>query len=382
MYRNVFNTALVAACTLLPFAAHGETNADVISRWQLTPFWEGTTVHGESCFFLEETTGTAPTSTLLFAPTKIVSVVHTPTGATFEEGRDYTLDANTRRITLTEGTRIPFTTKADFEPPLGQSGQLYRDETRDIFFDNVRRFHDLQVEVTYEHAEGDWANLKGPTPQSALKLLPEVGAKLAAHEALTVCLLGDSISFGLNASDSGDAPPNQPPYGSLFVQGLSARFGSAIDYTNFSVSGMGAPWGLEQAPLVAEKKPDLVIVAFGMNDASGRFTPADFTANIQRIMDAIKAAHPAVTFIVVSPMLGNADWKHAAPDLYPLYRDTLLTLQGPGVAVADLTSFWEIFLDRKRFVDTTGNGVNHPNDFGHRVYAQVLLALFPDALKG
>lgn len=29
----------------------------------------------------------------------------------------------------------------------------------------------------------------------------------------------------------------------------------------------------------------------------------------------------------------------------------------------------------KNFLDLTGNGVNHPNDFGHRVYARVLSAL-------
>lgn len=339
-------------------------------------------MRGESLFFLEEVAGALPTSTLLFTPTKIIAVVHTPTGTTYEEGRDYTVDAASRRLTLTKDTRIPFTTKADFEPALGQSGQLYRDETRDIFFENEHRFHDLQVEVTYEHTEDAWVGINGPVPQSGGEYLPDITRKLNAKEPLNVCLLGDSISFGLNASGVAGVPPLQPAYGDLFVQGLSARFGSAIDFTNFSVSGMGAPWGIEQAPLVAEKKPDLAIIAFGMNDASGHFTPADFTANIQRIMDAIKSIHPATSFIVVSPMRGNAEWKHAAPDLYPQYRDALMALQGPGVAVADLTSFWSVFLEHKRFADITGNGVNHPNDFGYRVYAQVLLALFPGASKG
>jgi hypothetical protein len=32
-------------------------------------------------------------------------------------------------------------------------------------------------------------------------------------------------------------------------------------------------------------------------------------------------------------------------------------------------------LKRKQDWDQTGNGVNHPNDFGHRVYAQVILKL-------
>lgn len=378
MYATAFRAALMAGLAFITTAARGED--DAIHRWHLEPFWEGTTVHGESLFFLEETAGALPTSTLLFAPAKILSMVHTPTGATYEEGRDYTVDSATRRVTLTKDSRIPFTTKADFEPALGKSGQLFRDETRDIFFDNEHRFHDLQVEITYEHAASDWATLQGPVPKPT-EFLPEINKKLAAGAPLTVCLLGDSISFGLNASEGAGVAPHQPPYGSLFVQGLQARFGSTIDYTNFSVSGMGAPWGIEQAPLVAAKKPDLVIVAFGMNDASGRVAPADFAGNIQKIMDTIKAAQPSVSFIVVSTMRGNAEWKHAVPELYPQYRDALMPLQGPGVAVADLTSFWTVFLDRKRFDDLTGNGVNHPNDFGHRVYAQVLLSLFPGKPK-
>ena len=46
--------------------------------------------------------------------------------------------------------------------------------------------------------------------------------------------------------------------------------------------------------------------------------------------------------------------------------------------MADLTAVWQELLRRKRHADLTGNGVNHPNDYGHRVYAQVLLALLVD----
>ena len=43
--------------------------------------------------------------------------------------------------------------------------------------------------------------------------------------------------------------------------------------------------------------------------------------------------------------------------------------------MADLTSIWTEFLHRKKDWDQSGNGVNHPNDFGHRVYAQAIAAL-------
>jgi hypothetical protein len=32
---------------------------------------------------------------------------------------------------------------------------------------------------------------------------------------------------------------------------------------------------------------------------------------------------------------------------------------------------------KKNFSDISGNNVNHPNDFGHRLYAHVILELFP-----
>ena len=74
-------------------------------------------------------------------------------------------------------------------------------------------------------------------------------------------------------------------------------------------------------------------------------------------------------------MLGNRDWTTLKHELFPQYRDALAELCEPGIALADLTSIWTEFLKRKRDWDLTGNGVNHPNDFGHRVYAQVLSTL-------
>jgi acyl-CoA thioesterase-1 len=57
----------------------------------------------------------------------------------------------------------------------------------------------------------------------------------------------------------------------------------------------------------------------------------------------------------------------------------LADLCRPGIALADLTSIWSALLQHKKDWDLTGNGVNHPNDFGHRIYAQALSTLLiPD----
>ncbi len=42
------------------------------------------------------------------------------------------------------------------------------------------------------------------------------------------------------------------------------------------------------------------------------------------------------------------------------------TLSGDGIAMADVTEVWNRMLQRKLDLDLTGNGLNHPNDFGHR----------------
>jgi len=46
----------------------------------------------------------------------------------------------------------------------------------------------------------------------------------------------------------------------------------------------------------------------------------------------------------------------------------------PGSALADVTAVHSRLLASKRYVDMTGNNVNHPNDFLTRVYAMVVLA--------
>ncbi len=72
---------------------------------------------------------------------------------------------------------------------------------------------------------------------------------------------------------------------------------------------------------------------------------------------------------------GQTYWTALRHALFPQDRDALARLCQPGIALADMTSIWAELLNHKKDRDMTGNGVNHPNDFGHRVYAQVLSSL-------
>ncbi len=128
---------------------------------------------------------------------------------------------------------------------------------------------------------------------------------------------------------------------------------------------------------VAMQQPDLVILAFGMNDSAG-LTAQAYGQNTATIIANTRKLVPRTEFILIASMLGNRDWTTLNHDRFPEYRDELASLLRPGIALADMTSVWSEFLNRKKDSDLTGNGVNHPNDFGHRVYAQVLSALLVD----
>jgi lysophospholipase L1-like esterase len=170
------------------------------------------------------------------------------------------------------------------------------------------------------------------------------------------------------------APPFMPAYPDLVAEQLRATYGGEVELVNRAVGGWAVPNGLTDLENLIAANPDLVVIAYGMNDV-GRRDPEDYQKGIQQMIARIKAARPEAEIILVATMLGNEQWAHTPREMFTKYRDALSALCEQGVALADLTSVWTEMLRRKRDCDLTGNGVNHPSDFGHRVYASALLSL-------
>jgi lysophospholipase L1-like esterase len=338
----------------------------------LVPFWTAQTMYGESVLFLREKPDGDAVASLLFEPTRIISVTNSAGDVVYEEGRDYVWRAGSRSISLPAGSRIICKAPEDLRctPGSQQYALTRRDGQGEILFGGGLEYHAMQTLVTYEH-KGSWPT---QVPTLAREQLPRTLTLLKEKKPLTVALLGDSISTGCNASGWAHGAPFQPPYQDLLVMNLERKCGSEITLKNFAVGGTDTSWGLSNCGKVSEVKPDLVILAFGMNDSAGR--PAkDYQANIHAMVEAVRKEVPHAEFILVATMVGNPDWVTLKQELFPQYRDALAELCGPGIALADMTTLWTEFLQRKQDRDLTGNGVNHPNDFGHRVYAQVLSAL-------
>jgi lysophospholipase L1-like esterase len=310
-----------------------------------------------------------PHADLLFDVNEILRVCDTSGKVFYERGKDYEIQG--RRVYLLNGSRLPFIENHQMFPYAGKENSipLHIDGKRNLLFSEGRLFPDLQPRFTYRCADF----VKSPPMTHAGKLC-RIEEYLKKGRDFTLTVFGDSISAGANATKLIGIPPHLPPYGEQLVCELENSFGVKINFFNESVGGKCSNWGLESIDRVVRHKPDFVILAWGMNDASLGVKPENFGKNIKKMMQKLRNTNKKVEFLLVSTMCGNPNRVSSNAKMYREYRNKLVELCANGVALADITSVWEFMLERKKFIDITGNGVNHPNDFGHLIYKNVIFA--------
>jgi lysophospholipase L1-like esterase len=331
----------------------------------MRPFWQGNTVTGEAV--LLESFGDGPaTGTLMFRPTRILSVTSYDGSVTYTPGADYTVTGRT--LTATSGSRMTVVHDADLKHG-------------EIAWNIVGG---EQVLVNYEHAD-PWP---GPVQPYVGAALPNTMQKLSAHAPLIIVAYGDSITYGLGSSHMRKIAPYQPPWIDLFAQELRRATGDAgITLYNASQSGADSKWAAQMAGrMVANLHPDLVIVAFGQNDF-WRISADDFAANIASVLRTVRAANPRTEFLLVSTMRFDPVYS-GKPDYWSLvthYDDRLRAMTGQdgrGVELVDMTAISAAVYAAKAPKDCLNDPL-HPNDYLSRWYAQSMMAaLTPDAAAG
>ena len=337
----------------------------------MQPLWEGGIVCQESVMPLEEPDGSLKDIPLLYSASEIVSVRSSDLRTEYTQGVDYALTNGKLRILDGAIPRVAWAKlypPEAFEAPPGSL--IFPGKTVPwIWVEGGLQFHSWQLSVTYKHTD-PWTD---SIPSRQGNRLPGTLAKLEAGKPLRLLVYGDSITVGAQSSGWCDAAPYAPAWYDLFADTLRARYGSEITLINTAVSGTASAWGAGNAKtLAADQKPDLAVIAFGMNDGSGSVPIARYIGNILKIMAAVRAANPQCEFILIATSLPNPKSTFAT-GMHEAYRPRLLRLGQKGVAVADLTRLHQDLLARKRFEDFSGNNINHPNDFLARVYAQALI---------
>ncbi|MBQ5972926.1 MAG: SGNH/GDSL hydrolase family protein, partial [Oscillospiraceae bacterium] len=173
-----------------------------------------------------------------------------------------------------------------------------------------------------------------------------------------------------------------PPFAPLWIEQVCLRLSLAVGTTvrcvNRSVGGMDAAWGRSAATgAFAGDVPDLFLIEFGMNDASGKTDRLVFRDNCRAIAEQLLALNPDVELLFVSTTLPNRMARDFVSD-HETHEPLLAALAdefGPRADLVPMTSLHRYLLSKKSFWDMTGNNVNHPNDFLVRVYAQAILAV-------
>jgi lysophospholipase L1-like esterase len=323
----------------------------------MKPLWKGNFVSNEAVLMMSRN-GEAALGTLMFQPTRILSVTDYGASIHYMEGEDFT--AQGRTLICTPNSRM--TQIKDTELLKG-----------DLQWNVVGG---KQILVTYEHND-PWT---GPVQSYIGEFLPHSLQKLTAHAPLRIVAFGDSITFGLGSSRLLKAQPFQAPWVELFASELGQLYQDpSITLYNSSQSGADSNWARSMAErMVASLDPDLVLIAFGQNDFWS-ISPDTFASNISSIIQSVRAKDPNSEFLLVSTMRFDPAYSvdHTYWDTVSQYDARLKALTGVGVQLVDMTTISGAVFAAKSPKDCLNDPL-HPNDYLSRWYAQsVVAALSP-----
>ncbi len=208
-----------------------------------------------------------------------------------------------------------------------------------------------------------------------------------------IVALGDSVTQGVGAVNE---YYHDEIYHRQAYAALEKRYpASTMALINAGVDGGRTGTALERLDRdVLVHQPDLVTVAFALNDAVlGQ--PELFTENLGAIVDRIRERTPAdVVLLTPNWMLTRATSRIAA--CHAEYTELMLRIQVDGVLasyaervravgadkdvpVADVYRAWErLAADGVDTSDMLSNGLNHPNPAGHGIAARELLRVIED----
>lgn len=212
---------------------------------------------------------------------------------------------------------------------------------------------------------------RSPISRPQLELLPAVQAALHARRALRITCWGDSVTAGGSASSERTAYP-------MVLGELLVRAGLSAEVTTVAIGGSatpewlvpgGSPNGADWRD-VAATRPDLITLEF-VNDAE--LDPADWP----ELYGEIRARTHALgaDLLLLEPHFTRMDWMRIdrldAADPRPYVAFLREFARRERVAIAAVSRRWErLYAEGVAFSTLLRNGINHPDDRGHRIYAE------------
>ena len=227
------------------------------------------------------------------------------------------------------------------------------------------------------------------------RFLGRIAANASDYDAAPVLIVafGDSVTQGYTAHATID-------HDQVYHARLKRRLETTHPLTTFSVINAGAAGHTVQDALkrlerdVIRYDPDLLIVAFGLNDAAhgGCEGVPQFKADLNRLLERVETDTGAQVLLVTPSFTLQQVSDRVHPEEL-IYATGLLPLQHGGIVsayatairqigqarhlpVADVYAAWErAALAGVNTDDWLSNGLNHPTGEAHTITADLLFEL-------
>lgn len=335
----------------------------------LAPIWEGDKVYEQTAVFV----GEKDVAPLLFNPVGKVTVTDFSKRIVYEEGKDFRV---TERGVERLNGNIPFYTETEFYRTTPDVINVGVNPEKMSFADGKDRYfkfggiHEKTVRISYSCVEK--TDLFGLSEKRGC--CPKFKEKLKAKEKAKILFYGDSITEGANASAELRVAPYQDAWTRLAHTFLSYYYQTDIAYVNTAVGGKDSVWGLENFDeRVIAHQPDLLILAFGMND--GGKSVEEYGSLIDAMLKKFREELPQSEVLLTATSVPNPQSRWYGNQVR--FLGAIIELSEKyHLPLLDMTTLTEKLYGDDGYVryrDFTGNNVNHPNDFGVRLYAQAFL---------
>ena len=366
--------------------------SSVVTDAYMAPLWETDRIYDETAVFVGETGSV----TLMYTPAdpKEVVVRNITLGVTYTYGVDYTISGN--KVTRVAGGNLPYRTYEEYyrKDPVVVNGvpQNWRVDTveddyrysgtRYMYYAEAYEGASRHVTFTYNKTEA-WTGTNFTGDENAQAFINQ----LKTEKEGSILFYGDSITVGCNASGTqwgGNRNPFLPSWDNLVTDSLARMYNANITKYNCAVGGWTTAQGAENFISQVESVNanladiDLLVLAFGMNDPATQDTK--YIADIKSMVNTYYAANPNGSVVLVSPMVPNTQSKMVYGNHY-LWENALNKVKNSQeystkhISLAKVfTAFEELLtVPGKLSRDYLGNNINHPTDFGVRIYAQVIM---------
>lgn len=198
------------------------------------------------------------------------------------------------------------------------------------------------------------ADSAAATPAPAPPAPPAPPRQAAKPGARTILFIGTSLTAGLGL-------PPEWAYPALIQRRLDS-LGVNYQVINAGVSGQTSAGALRGVDWLMRQPPDIVVIEMGANDGLRALPVDSLRANVQGIIDKVRAAHPDATILLAA--------MEAPPNLGPSYTAAFRDVYPELAAMNDVTLI-PFLLEGVAGVDSLNqsDGI-HPNERGERIVAE------------